>query len=90
MSKLSKMVLSEQGKHAGRSIIERIEIQMDKRRKAMEDIIVNQGSAVVSQCDPTYIINKGRYEGLAASLALLRSSSVQEEIARSNERLGIA
>lgn len=90
MSKLSKMVLSEQGKHAGRSIIERIEAQMDKRRKAMEDIVVTQGSAVVSQGDPTYFTNKGRYEGLAASLALLRSSSVQEEIARSNERLGIA
>jgi hypothetical protein len=84
-----KLKMSDQGKYAGKSLIERIEIQMDKRRKAMEDIIVNYGSAVVSECDPTYIINKGRYEGFAAALGILRSSSVPHEVSRSNERLGI-
>lgn len=89
MSKLDKMVLTQQGRHAGRSLIERIELQMDKRRKAMEDILV-ESKHVAPLNDPEYIINKGRYEGLAASLALLRSSSVLHEIERSNERLGIA
>lgn len=86
-SKLSKMVMSERGKYAGKSLIERIQAQMDKRRKVMEDIVVQVGVGASSNGD--YLINKGRYEGLAAALALLRSSSVTEEINCSNERLGI-
>jgi len=70
----------------GRTLIERIEIQMDKRRKAMEKLILEKGLAA-SGFD--YVIQKGRYEGFAASLAILRSSSVEHEISRSNERLGI-
>ena len=73
----------------GRSLIERIETQMDKRRKAMEDLVVRGGSSVVSQGNSEYLINKGRYEGFAATLAILRSSSVSHEIERSDERLGI-
>lgn len=76
------------GGFAGRSIIERIEAQMDKRRKTLEDMVIKHG---MEECllSTVYIINKGRYEGLSAALAILRSSSVTEEIARSNERLGI-
>lgn len=87
MSKLSKMVLSNEHQFAGRSLIERIQAQMDKRRKVLEDIVVQQGVDSKTQAD--YLINKGRYEGMAASLAILRSSSVAEEIRCSNERLGI-
>ncbi|QGJ90118.1 hypothetical protein HWC80_gp094 [Mycobacterium phage Indlulamithi] len=65
----------------GRTLINRIEAQMDKRRKAMENHYVATG-----QQDT---INRGRYEGLAAALAILRSSSVAVEYERSNERLGI-
>lgn len=73
------------GGYAGRSLIERIQEQMDKRRKTLEDIIVSGGSTD----SEGYIINKGRYEGMAAALAILRSSSLKEEVAQSNSRLGI-
>lgn len=76
---------SSHGGYAGKSIIERIEIQMDKRRKAMEKILVGTGNPLEAQ----YLTERGRYEGLAAALALLRSSTVAVEISRSNERLGI-
>jgi hypothetical protein len=79
----------------GRTIIQRIEIQMDKRRKVMEQLRITQGfcettgndGVIMAQKDQA--LNQGRYEGLAAAIALLRSSSVAEEISRSNERLGI-
>lgn len=77
----SKTLKGSHGGYTGRTLIHRIEIQMDKRRKAMEDNFVSTG-------EPD-IINKGRYEGFAASLAILRSSSVEHEVERSNERLGI-
>jgi len=74
---------------AGRTIIQRIEQQMDKRRKAMDDLY-NKGKVNPSQqIARDYLQNKGRYEGLAAALALLRSTSVPEEISRSNDRLGL-
>jgi hypothetical protein len=75
------------GGNAGRSLIERIEIQMDKRRKTMEDLVVKHGTGASASLE--YVQNQGRYEGLAAALSLLRSSSVAEEIKRSDERLGI-
>ena len=76
------------GGYAGRSIIEKIEEQMDKRRKALAQMIIDKGGDVRNT--PDYVLNKGRYEGFAATLALLRyPSSMKEEIARSNERLGI-
>jgi len=76
------------GGFAGDSIIEKIEKQMDKRRKRLAQMIIDNGSAV--RTTPEYILDKGRYEGFAATLALLRyPSTMKEEIARSNERLGI-
>lgn len=72
----------------GRTLIERIESQMDKRRKIMEDMVIKHG---MENCllSTVYIENKGRWQGLAAALAILRSSSLANEIERSNERLGI-
>lgn len=72
----------------GRTLIERIENQMDKRRAWMEGAVLAQGLELCEK-DMKYVINKGRYEGLAGALAILRTSSVAEEISRSNERLGI-
>jgi hypothetical protein len=59
--------------YAGRSLIERIEARLDKRRKAFSD--------TKSERD------KGRCEGIAIALSVLRSSSMAEEIARSSERM---
>ena len=72
---------------AGRTIIQRIEAQMDKRRKAMAQMVIDNGGDI--RKTEEYILQKGRYQGFAGTLALLRSSSVQAEIARSDERLGI-
>lgn len=72
---------------AGPTLINKIEEQMDKRRRALADMIIAEGSAV--RTTDRYILNKGRYEGFAGTLAILRSSSLKEEMARSNERLGI-
>lgn len=71
----------------GRTLINRIEEQMDKRRKKMEDIVVSTGETTTS---PAWVLARGRYEGMAASLAILRSTSVQTEISRSNKRLDIS
>ena len=79
----SKTLKHSHGGYAGRSIIERIQQQMDKRRKVLEDMVLQRGTE-------EYNLNRGRYEGLAAALAILRSSSVGEEVERSNERLGIS
>jgi hypothetical protein len=67
----------------GRSIIERLEIQMDKRRKQMEKILIEIGAG------KEHTLNKGRYEGLALAISIMRNSSIPHEIERSNERLGI-
>lgn len=80
----SKTLKNSHGGFHGPTLIQRIEKQMDKRRKVMEDIFV-QGKAGGKD----YFINRGRYEGFAATLAILRTSSVKHEIERSNERLGI-
>ena len=76
------------GGFAGRTLIQRLEAQMDKRRKIMEDMVIKHGMA---ECllSTVYVVNKGRYEGIAASIAIMRSSSVDHEGERSNERLGI-
>jgi len=76
------------GGYCGRSLIERIEQQMDKRRGIMESMVEKNG---IEKCllSTVYVVNKGRYEGLAAALAILRSSSFSEEVNRSNERLEI-
>ena len=72
----------------GPTLINRLEKQMDKRRKIMEDMVIKHG---MEDCllSEVYIVNKGRYEGIAASIAILRSSSVTHEVERSNGRLGI-
>lgn len=79
------------GGYGGRTLIQRIEAQMDKRRKVMERMVVENGMPNDLPPDQRreYYTNNGRYEGLAAALAILRSSSVPHEISRSNERLGI-
>jgi hypothetical protein len=75
------------GGYAGKSIIQRLEVQMDKRRKTMEKRVIQVGSDAPK--DLEYVVNKGRYEGIAAALAIMRSSSVAHEIEQSNGRLGI-
>jgi hypothetical protein len=100
----NKTAKSSHGGNEGRSLIERIEIQMDKRRNIMERLVTEHGNlrdfsqeeilASVEHNKPIkpvldYSLNRGRYEGLAAALAILRSSTVAQEISRSNERLGI-
>lgn len=74
------------GGFGGRTLINKLEEAMDGRRRQMEKIVVQTASTTTS---PAWVINKGRYEGFAQSIATLRSSSLKEEIARSNERLGI-
>lgn len=69
------------------TLINRIEAQMDKRRKWLEDYVVQNGGE--SMYSEEYSLHRGRYEGFAASLAILRSSSIDLEIERSNSRLGI-
>ncbi|AYN58039.1 hypothetical protein HWB90_gp100 [Mycobacterium phage Fowlmouth] len=80
----SKTLKTSHGGYAGRSLIERIQQQMDKRRNKMEDSFVEYGPD-----SKQYLLNKGRYEGFAATLAILRSSSLEHEVQCSNERLGI-
>jgi hypothetical protein len=70
----------------GRTIIERIEQQMDRRRKVIENHIIQHG---IRSQDCVLEKERGRYEGFGAAISLLRSSSLSEEIKRSNERLGI-
>lgn len=71
----------------GPTLINKIENQMDKRRKWLEDFVVRNGGHGMHSSE--YSQQRGRYEGLAAALAILRSSSVNEEYNRSNSRLGI-
>lgn len=83
-----KMMRHSKGGFMGKSLIEKIELQMDKTRSKMEGNILAIGIQAV-QDNPIYMRNKGRYEGLGAALSILRSSSLKEEIDRSDERLGI-
>lgn len=83
----STTLKNSHGGYAGRTLINRIEAQMDKRRKVMEDFVVEHGTDFMASAE--YAVRRGRYEGLAAALAILRSSSLPVEIERSNERLGI-
>jgi hypothetical protein len=69
------------------TLINRIEKQMDNRRKWLEDFVVRNGGESMYSLD--YMQQRGRYEGFGAALAILRSSSLDHEIERSNGRLGI-
>lgn len=78
----------------GRTIIQRMEKQMDKRRTRLEQARIAQGVAPMPANDRetaiwTQAIELGRYEGIAATIAIMRNSSVGHESERSNERLGI-
>lgn len=75
------------GGTVGPTLINKIEGNMDKRRKLLAQMIIDNGAP--ARISEEYILNKGRYEGFAATLAILRSSNLKHEIARSNERLGI-
>lgn len=68
--------------------VQRIENQMDKRRKILEDMVVKHGMDVCLKSE-VYVINKGRWQAFGQALAVLRSTSLDEEIARSNERIGV-
>jgi len=70
--------------YGGPTLIQRIEKQMDKRRKRLEDLRIKHGMA-----NTAVDREQGRFEGLGAAIAILRSSSLEHEIERSNERLGI-
>jgi hypothetical protein len=61
---------------------------MDKRRRKMEEYVVQYGMAKCLVAQP-YLMEKGRLEGLGAALAILRSSSMPHEIERCHEILGI-
>ena len=78
----------------GRTLINRIEAQIDRQRKRLETQRVEQGVAEKPLSPMSYEYAmweqaqiQGRIEGMAATLAILRSSSVKFEIERSNERL---
>lgn len=81
-------LIDTHGGFGGKTLINKIEMQMDKRRKIMEDMVTKHG---MTECvnSEVYIANKGRYEGFAAALSILRSSNIREEMERSNSRLGI-
>jgi hypothetical protein len=80
----------------GPTLIQRIERQMDKRREKLEQKRIDQGYATKPLSPQSYeyamweqALEQGRYEGLSAAIAIMRSSSVPEEVSRSNERLNI-
>lgn len=84
----SQTLKNSHGGYAGKTIIARLEIQMDKRRKTFGGMLIEYGK---EKCEnmPDYWLNKGRYEGLGASVALMRGTAMAEEVSRSDERLGI-
>jgi len=73
----------------GKSIIEKLQDDMDRQRKKLEAIVTKYGKDVPIEIAFQFERQRGRYEGIAASLARMRNSSVAEEISRSDERLGI-
>lgn len=66
------------GGNAGRSLIERIQAQLDRQNKRLSAIDTDSTD---------YAIVLGRTEGMAATLAILRSSSLPEELTLSQERI---
>lgn len=78
---------SDHGGYAGKSIIEKLEDDMDKRRKVMGGLVIRDGTEAMKTEE--YLLNKGRYEGLGQALSRMRGTKLPVEIASSNERLGI-
>lgn len=76
------------GGYGGKTLINKIESDMDRCRKRMESMIVEHGVDACTK-NPSYWLAKGRYQGFAGSLARLRNTDVNIETARSNQRLGI-
>jgi hypothetical protein len=68
----------------GKTLINRVEEHMDGRRKKMQDIVLETGQ---TEENPSWLLNKGRFEGLGLALAVLRSTSLKEEILRSTQRI---
>ncbi|HNJ38154.1 MAG TPA: hypothetical protein PL071_09075 [Nitrosomonas sp.] len=66
------------GGYAGRSLIERIQAQLDRQNKRL---------SAIDKDSIDYAIVLGRTEGMAATLAILRSSSLPEELTLSQERI---
>ena len=66
------------GGNAGRSLIERIQAQLDRQNKRL---------SAIDKDSIDYAIVLGRTEGMAATLAILRSSSLPEELTLSQERI---
>lgn len=82
--KLVKLKLkNSHGGYAGRSLIERIQTQLDKQNARLRAI----NAAVIPPNEIERAILQGRTEGMAATLAILRSSSLQHELEKSTERL---
>lgn len=79
------------GGYAGRSLIERIQTQLDRQNKRVHAMqgpsIPPNNVGIDSQQLMDYAIAVGRAEGMAAALAILRSSSVTEELDNSSERI---
>lgn len=74
----------------GRSLIERIERQLDKLEYYnlnMENLKTVNNQKHGNPVSYSLVLAKGRAEGLAAALSILRSSSVREEFSRSDKRL---
>jgi hypothetical protein len=87
MPKESQTLKNSHGGYAGKSIIEKLEEDMDKRRKVMGGMVIRDGTDAMKTED--YLLNKGRYQGLGQALARMRGTKLDVEIASSNERLGI-
>lgn len=71
------------GGYAGRSLIERIQAQLDKQNARLRAM----NAAVIPPSEIDLAILQGRTEGMAATLAILRSSSLQFELEQSKGRL---
>mgnify|MGYP001364830749 CR=1 FL=1 len=83
-AKEQKLLRDTHGGYGGRTLINRIESLMDKQAKRLRAKTLPMPDDL-SAID--YGITQGRIDGLAAALAILRSSSVKEETSRSNDRI---
>lgn len=68
--------------------IQKVENQMDKRRKIMEDMVIENGMDVCEKSQ-AYTINKGRWQAFGQALAIMRGTKFDLEIERSNQRIGV-
>lgn len=73
------------GGYGGKTLIQRIEKQMDKQRE--KEIFAGVSEPDISDLRKGVLL--GRIDGMAGALAILRSSSIKEEMQRSNDRLGL-